>query len=154
MTTLSRLAHSNSSTCKLCIWWCGWLNEVDSERYSTLAHSQRIPGNQGGHCKAPSSPSKQTKTEGAVVRDKRYPYKGCVAAARTPLTAALSPALPNSAVVDDAQLVNRAKHPMHVSKLSACRTVERGWGNKPKGGMCQWLNVVRQVIQSAAIVGR
>jgi hypothetical protein len=29
--------------------------------------------------------------------------------------------------------VNRTKHPMHVSKLSVCRTVERGWATNQKG---------------------
>ena len=29
---VASLTHSNSSTCKPCTWWCGWLNEVDSER--------------------------------------------------------------------------------------------------------------------------
>jgi hypothetical protein len=67
------------------------------------------------------------------VQDKRYPYKVRGAAAGTSHPAAPISALPNSDVVDDARLVNRAKHPMRASKLSACRSVERGWGNKPKG---------------------
>ena len=58
----------------------------------------------------------QTKTEGAVLPDKRYPYMSSAAAAGTSLPGALSPALPNSDVVDEARFVNRAKHPMRVSK--------------------------------------
>jgi hypothetical protein len=109
---------------------------------------------QGGHCNARSLQSKQSKTERSVVQDKRYSYVGSVAAAGTSLPAANLSALPNSDVIDDARLVNRTKHPMRVPKLSACRSVERGWGNKPKGVMCQWLNVVGQGIQTGGMVGR
>jgi hypothetical protein len=76
----------------------------------------------GGHCNARSSQSKQTKTEGAVVQGNRYPYIASGAAARTSHPAAKPPALPNSDVVDDARLAKRTKHPMHVSKSSACRS--------------------------------
>jgi hypothetical protein len=61
-----------------------------------------------------------------VVQAKRYPYIGPAAAACTALPAANLSALPNSDVVVEAHAVNRAKHPMHVSKLSVCRSVERG----------------------------
>jgi hypothetical protein len=66
-------------------------------------------------------------------QDKRYPYPATGAAARTSLPAALLSALPNSDVVDETRLANRAKHPMRVSKLSACRSFERGWATNPKG---------------------
>ena len=56
-------------------------------------------------------------------------------------------------VVDKVQLVNRVKHPMRVSKLSAHRSVERGWATNQRVEMCQWSNVVGQVIQRAEIVG-
>jgi hypothetical protein len=68
-----------------------------------------------------------------VVQEKGNPYAVSGAAAGTRLPAALHSALPNSDVVVEAQLVNRAKHPMQVSKLSACRTVERGWATNQKG---------------------
>jgi hypothetical protein len=68
-----------------------------------------------------------------VVQDKRYPYFESGAAASTSLPVAIPSALPNSDVVDDAQLANRAKHPMRVSKLAACRSFERGWATNPKG---------------------
>jgi hypothetical protein len=68
-----------------------------------------------------------------VVQGKRDSYISSAAAAGTSLPAANSSALPNSDVVDEARLVNRAKHPMRVSKLSAYRSVERGWATNPKG---------------------
>jgi hypothetical protein len=77
-----------------------------------------------------------------VVQYKRYPYVGSAAAARTSLPAATLSALPNSDVVDETRLANRAKHPMRVSKSSACRSVERGWATNQRGVRCQWLNVV------------
>jgi hypothetical protein len=78
-----------------------------------------------------------------VVQDKKVPYSVYSAAvARTPHPAATHSALPNSDVVDEKRLVNRAKHPMRVSKLSACRSVERGWATNQRVEMCQWSNVV------------
>ena len=100
---------------------------------------------QGGHCNARSLQSKQTKTEGAGVQEKGYPYIVRGAAAGTSLPAARLSALPNSDVIDEAWLVNRAKRPMRVSKLSAYRSFDRGWGNKPKGVMCQWAAHVRHL---------
>ena len=80
-----------------------------------------------------------------MVQDKGYPYMLSAAAARTSLRGAIQSALPNSDVVDEAQLVNRTKRPMRVSKLSACRSFERGWGNKSKGVRCQWATQVHYV---------
>jgi hypothetical protein len=80
-----------------------------------------------------------------VLQDKRYPYLVSTAAARTSLPAARKPALPNSDVIDEARSVNRAKRPMRVSKLSAYRSFDRGWGNKPKGVMCRWAAHVRHL---------
>jgi hypothetical protein len=68
-----------------------------------------------------------------VVPDKRYPYIWSAAVARTRDTSAFLSALPNSDVVDEARLVNRAKHPMRVSKLSAYRSVGRCWTTNQKG---------------------
>jgi hypothetical protein len=102
------------------------LNEVDSERKTTQGQSQRIPGdlgrlaNHGRH-------NTINQIEGAVLQDKRYPYVGRGAAGGTSLPAAIVSALPNGNVVDEARFVNRTKHPMRVSKLSACRTIERCW---------------------------
>ena len=98
VATMSLLSHSNSSTCKPCTSWCGWLKEVDSERQPTLAQSQRIPVDQGGHCNARSS--QQANTEGAVVQEKRDSYRFSAAAARTFHPAAILSALPNSDVVE------------------------------------------------------
>jgi hypothetical protein len=67
------------------------------------------------------------------VQDKRYPYPVRGAAAGTSHPAAPISALPNSDVVDEAWLANRAKHPMRASKLSACQSVERGWATNQKG---------------------
>jgi hypothetical protein len=89
------------------------------------------------------------------VQRKRDSYRFSAAAAGASLPAAIISALPNGNVVDEARFVNRTKHPMRVSKLSACRTIERGWATNQWVEMCQWLNVVEQVIQGLGwLVGR
>jgi hypothetical protein len=65
--------------------------------------------------------------------EKRYSYLVPAAAAGTSLPVAILSALPNSDVVDEAQLANRTKHTMRVSKLSAYRSVERCWATNQKG---------------------
>jgi hypothetical protein len=70
-----------------------------------------------------------------VVQDKRYPYRVTGAVSRALDSSASNTALPNSDVVVEAHAVNRAKHPMGVSKLSVCRMVERCWATNQKGDM-------------------
>jgi hypothetical protein len=50
------------------------MKEVDSVRKSTLAQSEMIHGDLGGHCNEWVTTHTQKNTEGAVVPDKRYPY--------------------------------------------------------------------------------
>jgi hypothetical protein len=102
-----------------------------------------VKGNQHLHIHRGSLGTKGDTVRGHNVRggvcnarlrqDERYSYRYFAAAARTALPSACTTALPKSDVVDETQLVNRAKHPMRVSKISAYRSVERGWGNKSKG---------------------
>jgi hypothetical protein len=89
------------------------------------------------------------------VQRKRDSYRfSAAAAAGTSLPAAPKPTLPNSDVVDEKWLMNSTKHPMRVSKLSAHRSVERGWATNPKG---RDVSVVERcwagAIQRAGMVG-
>jgi len=68
-----------------------------------------------------------------VVQDKRYPYIVSGAVLRARDTSAFRSALLNGDVVDEKWLMNSTKHPMRVSKLSAHRSVERGWATNQKG---------------------